>query len=89
MRGKGEVVLLSLSLSLSLLFAAARWWTREPGRERQDRRGGIQIVMISQVHWRSSSKCSLNTFYRLVHVLVLEHIFLFLKFNHLVHFLIA
>ena len=27
------------------------------------------------VHWRSSSKCSLNTFYRLVHVLVLEHIF--------------
>ena len=41
------------------------------------------------VHWRSSSKCSLNTFYRLVHVLVLEHIFLFLKFNHLVHFSIA
>ena len=42
-----------------------------------------------KLHWKSRSTSSLSTFYRLVHVLLLEHIFLFLKFNHLVHFLIA
>ena len=36
---------------------------------------GVIKLMVWYVHWRSRSKCSLNTFYRLVHVLVLEQIF--------------
>ena len=44
------------------------------------------MCACSHIHWRSRSTCSLSTFYRLVHVSLLEQIFLFLKFNHLVHF---
>ena len=45
-----------------------------------------KLTLSADIHWRSRSTCSLSTFYRLVHVWLLEHLFLFLKFNHLVHF---